>query len=411
MNINSSLNNIRWANLMRKVLHENGKLYASIPEFANPINNAPCKGPWNFGPSDQAPDGWRSADRLEHQDNMTTGGPPGNYPGVDYMLLHNLLYEYLFQLEENNKLPNDYFFAGNLASTNLMDNYDEKTWPFQYSNNSGGNFNNQLTINATYGVDTMVNQTSNPPGPGTLWTIQQPGYAKVFQHLTSRAQIYSVTSPAAPTNTLKTKVEYRAGKDITLLPEGDGQPGFEVKLGADFYAFVKRYVCTDGDYGNGMRQGQSNNEQVNNNYETDPMIDFVPLHYVEYPKNSNNIATSEEIEYDNQKEFQNELEQLLLKKQFEKQKGEQSNLDIIKRTQILPNPNNGSFKVSVNKFEDNEYFKVEILDMKGQVIYLFNLDNNELTKEINLKEYAKGIYLVKIFSSLGSNYVKKVVVE
>lgn len=409
MSYNSSLNNIKWANLMRKVLHENGQLNASIPEFANPINNAPCKGPWNFGPSDQAPDGWRASDRLEHTDNMTSGGPPGNYPGVDYMLLHNLLYEYLFQLNDNNKLPNAYIFAGNLASTNLMDNYDEQIWPFQYSTTSGGNFNNQLTINATYGVDTTVNQTSNPPGPGTLWTIKQPGYAKVFQHLTSRAQIYSVTSPAAPTNTLKTKVEYRAGKDITLLPEGNGQPGFEVKAGADFHAFVKRYVCTDGDYGNGMRQGQSNNEQVNNNYETDAMMDFIPLHFVEYPKVSN--YSSSEIDYEDYYNSTKDVEQTLLKNQFLKENGMQTTNSIINRTEISPNPNNGSFKVTVNTFEDNEYFNVEVLDMKGQIILFFKLNDNDLSKEINLQNYAKGVYLVKIFSSLGNNYIKKVVVE
>ena len=89
----------------------------------------------------------------------------------------------------------------------------------------------------------------------------------------------------------------------------------------------------------------------------------------------------------------------------------QTTNSIINRTEISPNPNNGSFKVTVNTFEDNEYFNVEVLDMKGQIILFFKLNDNDLSKEINLQNYAKGVYLVKIFSSLGNNYIKKVVVE
>jgi len=59
---------------------------------------------------------------------------------------------------------------------------------------------------------------------------------------------------------------------------------------------------------------------------------------------------------------------------------------------IYPNPNNGEFIVEANNV------KVIIVDLKGNVVYIKQFYNNEI-ENINLTNYSKGIYFVKIISN------------
>jgi hypothetical protein len=402
---------MEWAELLRRVLWESGILMKQLSVYAGPISQAPCQGPFKFTFGDAGFE-WRGTDRHEHPNSRNGAGNEANYPGVDYMFLHNLFFERLFQMKDAGNLPSNYFFASNIPSVNIMDTYDEQTWPFQVNFTASGN---GISQDFTFGVDANVNSISNPPGPGQLWTVKQPGNVKLFQNLTSRAQIYSVTSPQAPTNILPTKIIYRAGKDITLLPEDGTKPGFEVKLGADFTAFIKRYVCSDGDYGSGLRQNDSTNQQQNtNDYESDQMMDMVPLHYVDYPQ-QNSIVYPADPDVESYNDLSNQqilLEEVLIKQQKEKE-GVFDNIsnDLNKRFSVLPNPSNGLFSIYLNKISDDETFNVSIFDSKSQIIKSYNLVGVSINQQVDLTQYPKGIYLIKIFSNKGFNEVRKLIIE
>ena len=71
---------------------------------------------------------------------------------------------------------------------------------------------------------------------------------------------------------------------------------------------------------------------------------------------------------------------------------------------IYPNPNNGLFYINFNQL-DYSNVRVEIINNLGQTIY--QIKTVELTNEVNLKSYSKGIYYVKINIG-GNSYYKKI---
>lgn len=59
------------------------------------LNTAPCEGPFYHNDTDYAPFGWASPDRTERAFENTyfgTSHVPGNYNGLDYLLMHNFYY-------------------------------------------------------------------------------------------------------------------------------------------------------------------------------------------------------------------------------------------------------------------------------------------------------------------------------
>jgi hypothetical protein len=369
MRQNSVLNHVEWSELLRVVLHQTQQMIASKGTFANPINQAPCIGPYNHTGGDDAGNDWKSQDRLEHPKTLiTNNAPPGNYPGVDYMLLHNLYYEHLNQESDAGSAETGVY----KAAYNLMDNYDTQIWPRQWNQTATGFGQSQDML---IGVDATVNQLSNPSGPGTLLTTKSPAYVKVFQNLTSSAHIYAMASPAAPNNTIPSKVEYRAGKSITFID------GFEVDSGANFYAYLKRYVCAESDYGAGMRQGQNSD----NDYLNDVMNESIPIHYVESPK-----SASDRYPHGSHMDDQ----------------ALQTNSSLEKKLTILPNPSSGLFKVQVEKLSEEEKFSLSVYDMNGLLIY--SAENISTKHDINLESYSSGIYMIQVVSGTGRSMVKKV---
>jgi len=374
MRQNSVLNHVEWSELLRYVLHQTQYMIASKNTFSDPINNAPCVGPYNHSDGNDGGADWKSQDRLEHPKSYfdpESPAPPGNYPGVDYMLLHNLYYEYLNQLSDKGNAQTGIY----KTAYNLMDNYDNQVWPKQLTINALGYGQSQDIL---IGVDANISQISDPSGPGTLLTTKSPAYVKVFQNLSSSAQIYATASPAAPQNTIPAKVEYRAGKCITL------ENGFEVEQGADFYAYIKRYVCAESDYGSGMRQEQ-NSENSNNNYLNDVMNQTVPIHYVESPKSASDLyPQGSEINPDKIK----------------------SDYSLENQVIILPNPSNGLFKIQLQKLSEEEKLSLSVYDMKGQLIY--SVRDIDTDQEVTLENCSNGIYMIQIVSEAGRSMVKKI---
>jgi len=64
---------------------------------------------------------------------------------------------------------------------------------------------------------------------------------------------------------------------------------------------------------------------------------------------------------------------------------------------IYPNPNNGIFKISFNILQE-EYKELKIYGSLGQTILIEKLQqlNGTYIRELNLKEYSKGIYLLQL---------------
>lgn len=341
MHNNCVQNGTEWAEIMRMVLHRTSYMYTPFELFGAPLGTAPCIGPYNFGNGLNGGYEWSSQDRHEHQSKRGTNAPfAGNYPGVDYMLLHNLYYEYLCQENINGKYT---------QAVNLMDNYDEMTWPVDLQHITG----NPNSPNVTYGINGNI------------------ASQKVFQNFSSTAKIFAAASPSAPINSTPSEVEYRAGKVISLLP------GFSVEQGSKFSAYVARYLCINGnDYGNGMKSSNT----PTNDYESDLMNTSIPIHHVNYPP-----TNSEYLLYENST-TKNSIKNI-------PEKGSLT---------ILPNPNNGNFIIT-NDVNEGSLKSIEIQNSLGIIIQTINQPTP--STEINIQNQAAGLYLVKL------NYADKVITK
>ncbi len=78
-----------------------------------------------------------------------------------------------------------------------------------------------------------------------------------------------------------------------------------------------------------------------------------------------------------------------------------------------PNPNNGTFTLEIG-FSDNGNYNLEVINVLGQIIYTESLNinnkNYNFSKQFNLGDLPKGIYIVKL-SGNGINANKKIIME
>jgi hypothetical protein len=73
--------------------------------------------------------------------------------------------------------------------------------------------------------------------------------------------------------------------------------------------------------------------------------------------------------------------------------------------QVIPNPNNGVFKVIKNKTTESENFHLTIFDMKGAVIF----EADDFTsQDVDLTNFSAGIYMVQVTSNSGYHDAKKI---
>lgn len=422
MGANTAYNSLEWAELLRKVLHQDGALLRQQSIYANPIDEAPCNGPYNYGNCDNGGPEWSSQDRLEHPISRNFGcnsntpahanpcynyvqnrGFQGNYPGVDYMLLHNLYYEYQNQLLDGHN-GNVNSGIGGLVSTiyNAATQIGNGVAGLFGQGNSGAGNGGTWSSSDVVGYENAYNYMDNKDEniwprkiiafPGSFMiqgTDNFPGKVAVFQYLTSKAHIYYTSSPAAPSNSIPSNVTYRAGKEIVF------EPGFQVDAGSTFHGYIARYLCDGGNSdAMNMRHANTNDSLYNylytNDYEGDD-INPIPIHYVESPKSDSDLhpVVSETSEV---------YDMVPVNNSNYIPSGSDFN--------IWPNPSSGVFKIQSKKTADDEKLSVRIFDMKGQLV--FSMDDIGDEQEINLASYSKGIYLAQIFSSLGSSKSKKI---
>jgi alpha-tubulin suppressor-like RCC1 family protein len=74
--------------------------------------------------------------------------------------------------------------------------------------------------------------------------------------------------------------------------------------------------------------------------------------------------------------------------------------------EIAPNPNNGSFKVSLNRTTAN--LNIKVVDLTGRQVYSTIVSENSVT--IDLRAVNKGIYFVQV-SDGNDNWIEKIIVE
>jgi hypothetical protein len=197
--LNTQLYDLEWTPLLRQMFH-GGINTVSDNTYINLLNSAPCIGPYNFGPSNRAPYDWNTTHRLLSPYKRNDGGNVayhGEFPGLDYMLLHNMYYRIRDE---------DY-----ASPINLMDIYYETNLPTQLQ---------PPLQHVNYGVESF------------------PAHINGFRSVTADNTIYDVSTSGE-----NSEVAYRAGEVISLLP------GFHAVSGSDFHAYISPFECAeDGGY-------------------------------------------------------------------------------------------------------------------------------------------------------------------
>ncbi|MBL0051626.1 MAG: T9SS type A sorting domain-containing protein [Bacteroidetes bacterium] len=75
--------------------------------------------------------------------------------------------------------------------------------------------------------------------------------------------------------------------------------------------------------------------------------------------------------------------------------------------QILPNPNNGLFSITIQNSED-KYTTFEFIDTFGRVIK--KISTNEVSIQVDLTAFKKGVYYVRA-KSINNNSIKKISIQ
>ncbi|HHH53882.1 MAG TPA: T9SS type A sorting domain-containing protein [Bacteroidetes bacterium] len=81
-----------------------------------------------------------------------------------------------------------------------------------------------------------------------------------------------------------------------------------------------------------------------------------------------------------------------------------------RRMDIYPNPARDKFRIAI-ELKENEDGKLEILDVRGKLMYSEEVNDRNNTFELNAKEYNTGIYLVKYVSANGDRIVRKMIIS
>lgn len=309
--------------LIREILH-GGSHMVPDSKFTDLLNTAPCEGPYNYGypgntngyAANSAPYEWSTNNRLLHpkrrglsltgeQNNMWRG----EYPGLDYMLYHNLYYAIH---------DDDYASPFDLVNTQM-----EKTLPFFDGTLGVGTTYNPLNLNSFNTI--TASNIINPNGYNVL-----------------------------PNG--NTDVTYRAGYTITL------EPGFEVKPGADFVAYVDPFECaTDGTYkSNGTFGGLT----VTNGFKPHDEPQLMAN------QNSNDHSDFDDMMTD--RKINTSSDEMM----------------------VYPNPSTGKFNVN---FDSPQQGRIEVMDAKGTVIVSTEVNSNLV--ELDLSGYSKGLYILKFHNS------------
>ena len=81
-------------------------------------------------------------------------------------------------------------------------------------------------------------------------------------------------------------------------------------------------------------------------------------------------------------------------------------MSITPKINIYPNPNTGQFTIELPN--TNERKVIRVYDVLGKM--LKELNTNEFKINLNLEDYYKGMYIVKV-DLLGGSYTSKIILE
>jgi hypothetical protein len=213
-----------------------------------------------------------------------------------------------------------------------------------------------------------------------------PLYLPSFEFINARNIINAVssTNSSDPNNG---NVTYRAGKLVHL------EPGFNANAGSYFHGYIQKFGCVTG---NDVGRLASNDSIKNNNYSS---IEWYtePTAYINYPPN---------VEEYEETTVQNANQSSAKKNSF----GNNVNNDINK-INLYPNPNNGLFNIEFI-LSDNESASVNIIDVLNTEVYSQKMNTSGKNKlEVDIKNFGKGVYIVKFNSNKGINTINKVIVQ
>ena len=238
----SSNFNLQYGPLLRKVLHGGQNYSYSGFDYEGFLNSAPCSGPYylkDFPMPTWYPLRWESIDNLDHPGNnyvpYSESGQAGEYPGLDYMLYHNLYY----------------IDQGGAGAASVFD-YRFRVLP------SGSDFPYSYL--------------------GTLQGSNAfPIFIRAFENLTASNNI-NASNPSVPSDAANGNVNYESGKQVHL------QTGFHASSGAYFHAFIQKPFCGSYTLDNNQVYKLANQHSTANEDYFSPDNYNKPTMYVQYPR-------------------------------------------------------------------------------------------------------------------------------
>ena len=330
------------------------------------LTSAPCGGPYHYVlPSGQhlLKPGWGgylkyqlSFDQQTYGDENTTG----NYSGLDYMLLYNLAclaFPNGFDYEGQH-----YSFSNYLNLNNRIINYIY--YPVVVPNGMPGNFSTQ-----------EVGSQNNPEEIRAISTIE------TNMTVANEAQVFNAT---LPDSTILGDVSLKAGESIKLTD------GFRVDAGAHFLARIESYSCNGLSYKNMSAPPWSGNYR-GCYYDTlisVPMDQRAPIVYSE----------------DN---YEEEDFEMPLWDDYYYMYDTTAVTELAVGVWLNPNPCGNSTTLTLVS-ESEQFITIELFDMTGQkraTLFEGTADNN-LTLDVDMSFYAKGMYLLCISGAGGSKVVR-----
>lgn len=337
LGVRASLRDWQHLPLLHQVLHGGSNIILENT-YKQLLNSAPCNGPYNLGyPDNSAPFEWSTDNRMLSPDRRGD-----------------------FTMEINDhEVGEDKVgtFHGEYNGLDYMIYYNLFAISQGGSPGSGVNYTNYM------------DRTVTTPFPiGTIGTASSPVTIEGFNSIYASNTINSTAD-----------VSYRAGNQIHLAP------GFHTNSGATFHAYIDPFSCaTDGEYRSTPTADDDNHVGMQNAVAYAGQTTFI-----KYP-------VSEQLAADNRvNDEQQEGQQAVAT-------NENLNLNPVSTTPVFPsgiaiypNPNNGSFTVSVQANGQNTFnAKLTVSTVLGKTVLEQQITNASTI--IDISSQSKGIYYVKI---------------
>ncbi len=339
--------------------------YIDYGKIEQQLNTAPSCGTHFFA---NAPSisGWSSFQKFRCTLIEQEGeyNDQGNFNGLDYMLMYNLYHimrNPVPYVNCNNKLIDDKFpntYNKNIYFTsNYREDYEV------HNTNHNAYFSNPLIITAFETVESaahvgnveyIYNHNIN-----IVSNIEMPPPQIVTTYTEEIIENFNMNKNA--------DVSIYAGEKIIL------KPGFHVKEGSKFHAKIKDYDCESQTF------NFTNPSQLVSNYNYSKWNQYVPQYLIETPIPETNLQ-SVHIQ------LENEIYKV--------------------NVSISPNPVKTAMQVSLSSGIINEIY---IYNSLGKL--LNSIDVNLQSINIDMSDYSKGVYLIKLVTNTNEVFTEKIIKE